>query len=578
MNKGTKHLFLLLRAGLLTVFMLIAIGCQRSGDSDLITLNVYSQLANYSGIQTGWYAALLEDKFGVRLNIIPDTAGTYQTRVESGNLGDIVVWGNNGADYQNAVRLGLLFDWEEDDIAKTYAPNIWNNAQTALEANREISGTGKIYGLGHRLARSMQNHESFFYTWDIRWDLYDQLGRPEVTDLDSYVELMKKMKEINPVDFRGNPTYAVSLWPDWDGTMVMYPKSLATAYYGYDEMAIGLYDPEDGTLYDALDIDGPYIEALRFFNKLFQNDLLDPDSASQTFQQMSEKLRNGGTFFSIFDFSGSLGFNTQDNMNNGMMMLSLVPSEASPAVYGMSTLGGNRVWSIGAESRYPELSMEILNWLYSPDGAMSIWYGLRDLHWYYDEDGYTHLTELGQTVRDNPNHDQAGVEWTSPYSGETYMLGASFNDGMLQVNNTTWVLDSVNPDSNGETFNVESWKSQQNPPRNDMEASWREFTGANNTQEYMSSGNYTVIPATNYAESVRSDELEVTWNQVTTTINNFSWRAMFARSDAEFDRIIQTMIRQCNAYGYDKVLEWSLNEAAIRFQLQQDLKALEAGN
>ena len=69
-------------------------------DGEPITLNVYSQLANYSGIQGHWSADLLLDKFNVRINIIPDSDGTYATRMESGNLGDIVVWGADGDQYQ----------------------------------------------------------------------------------------------------------------------------------------------------------------------------------------------------------------------------------------------------------------------------------------------------------------------------------------------------------------------------------------------------------------------------------------------------------------------------------------------
>ena len=81
-------------------------------DGGPITINVYSQLANYSGIQGHWSADLLLDMFNVRINIIPDSDGTYATRMESKNLGDIVVWGADGDQYQEAVRQGLLLDWE----------------------------------------------------------------------------------------------------------------------------------------------------------------------------------------------------------------------------------------------------------------------------------------------------------------------------------------------------------------------------------------------------------------------------------------------------------------------------------
>ena len=36
---------------------------------ETVTLNVYSQLANYEGEQIGWFAQIMKDKFNVKLNI-----------------------------------------------------------------------------------------------------------------------------------------------------------------------------------------------------------------------------------------------------------------------------------------------------------------------------------------------------------------------------------------------------------------------------------------------------------------------------------------------------------------------------
>ena len=73
-----------------------------------VTLDVYDQLANYSGEQIGWFAKVIKDKFNVKLNIIPDADGVYDTRMESGNLGDLVIWGSDGDKYQQAVDKGML--------------------------------------------------------------------------------------------------------------------------------------------------------------------------------------------------------------------------------------------------------------------------------------------------------------------------------------------------------------------------------------------------------------------------------------------------------------------------------------
>ena len=76
-------------------------------DDEPVRLEVYSQLANYNGLQTGWSAALLKDLFNVEVVIIPDMDGTYETRMANGNLGDLVVWGDNGADYKQAIAKGM---------------------------------------------------------------------------------------------------------------------------------------------------------------------------------------------------------------------------------------------------------------------------------------------------------------------------------------------------------------------------------------------------------------------------------------------------------------------------------------
>ena len=253
---------------------------------DTIQLTVYSQLANYSGKLTGWFAEVMKREFNVEMTIIPDTDGAFDTRMESGNLGDIVVFGSNGSDYQRAVKEGMLFDWNEDDILSDYGPYVKEHMPYALENNANLSdsiGAGHTtYGFGHNVATSPEDHEAFFYTMDIRWDLYKELGYPELNTIDDLFNTFVAMKEICPTDEIGNETYAVSMWPDWDGNMAMYVKAFATCYWGYDEMGFGLYDVETGDYHDALEENGPYLTSLKFFNKLYQAGLVDPNSMTQT--------------------------------------------------------------------------------------------------------------------------------------------------------------------------------------------------------------------------------------------------------------------------------------------------------
>lgn len=537
------------------------------GTTDPINITIYSQLANYSGELTGWFAELMKQKYNVVMTIIPDSDGTFDTRMESGDLGDIVIFGSTGNQYQRAATSGMLFDWNEDDILSDYGPYVKAHMPYALENNANLNnsiGAGDVvYGFGHNVATSTEDHEAFFYTMDLRWDLYKELGYPEVNTIDDLYNLFVSMKEICPTDEAGNETYAVSMWPDWDGNMVMYVKAFATCYWGYDEMGFGLYDVETGKYHDALEPDGPYLKSLKFFNKLYQAGLVDPNSITQTYDKMSEKAQNGGIFFSIFDYAGSALYNSEDHLTAGKGMYPMVPKDASPLCYGMNVMGGNRVWTIGANTEYPELCMAIINYLTTPEGYMTYWYGPKDVCWYYDENGNSCLTELGEQAYKDRKGTIMPAEWG----------GISFNEGTFQANNTTWSRDASNPDSNGETYNCDNWVSRRADTDYDILNDWRDRTGCYNAQEYLNTTNYKVSLATSYSESAKSDELEIIWEQVKNTIVTSSWNAIYAESDEEFDKIVADMTAKVKEYDPNgECLAWCENEAAIRCGLEDQVR------
>ena len=69
-------------------------GTNATSNSDTLTIEIYDVAANYQGMQTGWFAQVVKDRFNLELNIIaPQVAGSavYQTRASSCNLGDCVL-------------------------------------------------------------------------------------------------------------------------------------------------------------------------------------------------------------------------------------------------------------------------------------------------------------------------------------------------------------------------------------------------------------------------------------------------------------------------------------------------------
>ncbi len=548
------------------ILCILPLGCAGGKGKSTITLTVFSQVANYSGEQVGWFADLMLEKFNVKLNIVPDINGIYDTRVAMGTLGDIVIFGYNGDQYKSAVKQGLLLDWEDENLLSEHGPYIKANMKQALEANRNlVPGHEHIYGFANDVAMETGDLGDFFYSWDIRWDLYDRLGQPEIKDLDDLFNLLMDMKTIEPYDDNGNPTYALSMWPDWDGSMMMYAKALASCYYGYDEVGLGLYDPVTGDFHGAIEQDGPYINMLRFLNKLKRNNLIDPDSMSQTYVEMSEKVRRGGAFMSIFDYAGSGNYNSVYHIAQNKIMLPLKPLEASSLGYELSVYGSHQIWAIGAETRYPALCMEIINWLSTPEGFMTMRYGRQGINWDYDAYGQPYLTGSGKLCMSDGDSDATRDE-----------NGFSFNIGRNQMNNNTWALNTKNPDSNGATFNYRSWSSEVTAARNDIEEKWRKFTGVNTSQEYMMSQKYTLVPASTFSELQKSDEFEIIIAQVSKCITDNSWKAIFADTEEECNKLINNMIRTCKLYGYDECEKWSIENCKVRYELENKNKGARA--
>ena len=70
-------------------------------------------MANYQGIQSGWFAKIVKDKFNMELNIIaPNVAGggdtLFQTRSAAGDLGDLILT-NADADVSESCTAGWLW-------------------------------------------------------------------------------------------------------------------------------------------------------------------------------------------------------------------------------------------------------------------------------------------------------------------------------------------------------------------------------------------------------------------------------------------------------------------------------------
>jgi multiple sugar transport system substrate-binding protein/putative aldouronate transport system substrate-binding protein len=544
----------------IAAFVLIAftmaallISCNRQ-DGDLYKVNVYSQLANYAGVQVGWFGKIVKDKFNMELNIIPTGDGIFSTRMASGNLGDLILFGNDGSEFLDAIEAGMLLDWSRGDILEEHGPDIKQNLSRALKKNADVFGGGiRIYGFGHNVSSTPFMSEAAFYHPDIRFDLYQRIGSPAIPNLMAYLDVMKRMVDIAPRSDSGLPAYGFSLFSDWDGDVVMSVKCMG-AFYGYDEFGFALYHVETNTVQPIFDNNSLYLQGLKFFNRAYQMGLLDPDSATQTFSDVIEKYSDGRVYWSLFNWLGPANYNTAERLAQGKGMFAVPAADQKNVVYGTSIYGNNRIWSIGARAKSPERIMAFINWLCTPEGVMTNQYGPQGVTWDYDGDNKAYLTPLGIQIQDGDKT----VQMPLSAGGGTYL------DGENKLNNTTFTLDEINPIS-GERYNKAFWSSELNRETSNARNAWRQAMGVLSDDELLEKrGLKAVVVASDYVMDKRSDSLEQKWVQVSNVIKTGSWRAIYANSDAEYNRIVAEMIAQAKAFGYDECLAWNMEQGQLR--------------
>ncbi|MCI5501486.1 MAG: hypothetical protein MR409_06150 [Lachnospiraceae bacterium] len=541
-----------------------------------VTLNVYDSQSSYYGLQKGWMAEYLKDKFNIKLNIITGMELSDKEKLKEEKKADIIIFRDADNDYSNAVREGLLYDWGKDNLLEEHGEYINEHMQDAIKANQKLNNkitvtTGSaVYGIGDKVAWSKDDHQDFFYSWDARWDLYKKLDCPDVENLNDYINVLEDMKNLYVSENKDeededkseaddvsseaanedkpdedNEVYAVSVWNDWDedAGMVNCVKDMVSAYYGYEPLGLGFYDSENDKYIGLLDSDSPYLEMVEFYHILYKKGLLDPISKDQSYDDVVKKVKEGKVLTSLVRNTGSDIYNTSERIDDNNMMCSLKPNEATPLVYGIGTQGNKQITAIGSSTKNPELCMDIINYFVTPEGRMTMSYGPRGVTWDYDENGKIHFTRFGNKCQDDPK-----TEMEEPFTG-------TFIDGTLKASFSSWAEDAENPDSNSETYNSKKWSSNAEDPRCILEQEWMDFNNCDSRDRYFEKKGCVVADD-------KSDKIEVPktyekkWYSISEDIIKDTWEAIYADTDNRYNKIIEEMTQKARKNGYDGCVWW----------------------
>lgn len=523
-----------------------------------ITIDVFDGLANYMGVQEGWFGKIVKDKFNMKLNVIaPNVAGggdtLYNTRVSAGDLGDLIIV-NKGEQLDELIQGGLVAD------ATPYLPAMEHvdRFDMALEKlNENVDG---VYAFPTSVSSipPTEPSEGIDPTFGpfLRWDLYAELGYPEIGTLEDLLPILQDMQELEPTAPNGQKVYALSLFKDWDGNFMNNAKQPIT-YYGYDEVQFALAMADGSDYQGILDDDGMYERVLRFFNKANEMGLVDPESTTQNYDTLWSKMQNGQVLFTWWPWLGQSAYNTDENMAAGKGFMIAPMQDQKIFSYGAEAYGGKPILAIGKNADDPERVAAFIDWLYSAEGSLTNSSqtmgaaGPQGLTWDMNDAGEPELTDFGKEVF--LGGDAAvPAEWG----------GGNYLDGVSALNVSVVLPIDIDPDT-GYPYNYKLWDSYQEFTANPLTEDWAaHMGGAATTMDYLVENDQVLVaPGASFTVPTDSSEIETLRNQVKAVIVQSSWQAVFAENEAQFDKIWSDLQETASGLGYDKVLEVDLATA-----------------
>jgi putative aldouronate transport system substrate-binding protein len=504
-----------------------------------------------NGVADDPIAEIIKKDTGITMDIehVDDT--NYETKLSAmiagGDLPDIVgMKARNHLDtlIQNNQILAL------DDLVASNGPNITKYTPQKLSFSKKFmsSGTDKLYILPSNLSNSsLQGIHSPF--WVLRWDLYKQLGYPEYKDMYEFLNVLKKMQDLEPKNVDGKKVFGLSGWfADWG----LWNQTILASELGYYSELPGLldFDMETNAVRSyILDDNGSFWQSMKWWYTANKMGLMDPESVTQKFDQTKTKGAANRILCAPFDWA--LGEGRAAFAKDGHPEKDYV--NAPPPTGQTRKRGGDanpygqmgELYAVSSNCKTPDRAVDLINWFYDPMNCVQVMVGAKGDTWDI-EDGKPVMKDAYFTEKPtDPQYElKRGINKYGGFKG--------MNDGF------------VNPDNNTQ---LAMWTTDK----------WRQFD-LNPAQHPATADlldHYKVKFPLELAKNVKmltwngtikgmlpegSDEIKLIQSNVDTYLLESSPKLALAKNDAEFEAIAKEIKEKCKAIGIEKLSDFWIKE------------------
>jgi len=547
--------------------------CIGNRDDGHITIDFYNDWAgSETGIATGWFAQLVDYYFNMTINHLgsPDMDELFEERSAAGDLGDIVIIGTHRL--RPAIHEDLLMDIT--DLVAEIMPNYNTYFPDAVTRARQLSYLDRVYALpmqvstqsasSPRISGLVPANGAF-----MRQDAYMAVGAPDIFTMENLLTVLFDMQQAVPYTDTGRPTFGFSLYSgSEDDTILHTAAAFAQLYGGMDRFSTTSFiDYENARLESFLDTGGIYFRALKLYFDANQLGILDPDSRTQSWNDLWYKFEHGAVLFSWWSWMGMQSFNTPGRSNQGIGY-NFIPI-TNQRIHHDSRInpsGPNHpdlVIGVGVNAQEPERLVQFIDWLASPEGHQTVIAGPEGLTWEMIGDTPV-LTDFGFAAGVHTGNF-TNAEVPDAWGGGTFAQGGwQGNINML----VSRYGREINPNT-GVPFNPRLWSSLGDAGVSRLDTVWTHRFDSNTPLDFVLDNNMiSTPPVTGFVKPQDPPNIARMRDAICPVIVDASWQMIFAQDEGEFFNIWIEMYEEVMALGWNDVFEHDSNLAQQLFAAQ----------
>ena len=497
------------------------------------------------GVEHNQVIDLIQEKTGTEIDFVADASmENLMPLLASSELPDLTYI--TDLKHANSIIKGGLAT-ELDSYMEEYGKDITANAADKVEYAKEMFGgeEGKLWGI---MGTSGSLGTPSYYTFgpQMRWDLYEKLGYPEIESYMDILPVLKDMLELEPTNEDGKTNYGISLNTDWDTIIPlnlmfigpMYGVQLENSFHAEIDNANGY------AVKNMFEENSYTMKAAEFYYEANQMGLMDPESVTQKWDNVSNKITTGRCFLQLVNWPVGAYNNEQKNQGHDEKgFMPIFPKDSTTLWEGQSNpFGTGGMWFVSSTYQYPEKALGIVNYLNTVECSTAIYSGIEGVHWDMVDGRPVMKDDVYEKLQSDEDYkNQSGIV--------KYWNMAGLTPGTLLPGSNEGISSSL-------------WSSQFERGATTVEKNYLKYYDVERPSEAYDKQRTKVVDSDVLAAYMEPmpDDIALISQKISDMANEEFYKLIFANNKEEFEAKKQDIIQQAYDLGLQTEMDWIIAE------------------